>query len=162
VPPTDQQPLRIAAPAKVNLHLRVGPPTPDGFHPLLSWMVTVGLFDTLEFVPTVAQPGISLLCDDPAIPVDASNLVVKTASALLDGSQASPPDHRRAAGLGWAGLFGCQRTRPPLPGVMRVRAPGRAAAGVDGRVLLGFSRVDFRIFRKPPLRVAHSDAQQSM
>ena len=45
-------------------------------------MVTVGLFDKLEFTLT-DQPGISLSCDDPAIPCDASNLVVKTASALL-------------------------------------------------------------------------------
>ena len=44
--------MRVNAPAKINLHLRVGPPTPDGFHPLLTWMVTVGLFDNLEFTLT--------------------------------------------------------------------------------------------------------------
>jgi 4-diphosphocytidyl-2-C-methyl-D-erythritol kinase len=80
--------LRVSAPAKTNLHLRVGPPTADGFHPLLSWMVTVGLFDKLEFT-LVDVPGIDLSCDDPAIPCDASNLVVKTASGLLDLIRAS-------------------------------------------------------------------------
>jgi 4-diphosphocytidyl-2-C-methyl-D-erythritol kinase len=60
--------LRVSAPAKINLHLRVGPvAAADGFHPLLSWMVTVGLFDNLEFT-LVDVPGIDLSCDDPAIP----------------------------------------------------------------------------------------------
>src|SRR4051812_38361815 len=39
--------MRLLAPAKINLHLRGGPLQDDGFHPLLTWMVTVGLFDTL-------------------------------------------------------------------------------------------------------------------
>src|SRR5436305_148778 len=80
--------FRTPAPAKINLHLRVGPPTADGFHPLLSWMVTVALFDKLEFT-LVDAPGVALSCDDPAIPVDASNLIVKTASALLETNRAS-------------------------------------------------------------------------
>jgi len=74
--------LHVSASAKINLHLRVGPPTADGFHPLSSWMVTVGLFDNLEFTP-VDRPGVWLSCDDPAIPCDASNLIVKTGAALL-------------------------------------------------------------------------------
>jgi len=81
--------FRTPAPAKINLHLRVGPPTADGFHPLLSWMVTVALFDKLEFTLVDGPPGVALSCDDPAIPVDASNLVVKTASALLETNRAS-------------------------------------------------------------------------
>lgn len=40
--------LRVLAPAKLNLHLRVGPPRVDGFHPLLTWMCTASLFDTLK------------------------------------------------------------------------------------------------------------------
>jgi 4-diphosphocytidyl-2-C-methyl-D-erythritol kinase len=77
---------RVTAPAKINLHLRVGPPTADGFHPLLSWMATVGLFDNLEFT-LVDSPGVALSCDDPAIPCDESNLIVKTASAILEMSR---------------------------------------------------------------------------
>jgi len=44
--------MQLLAPAKINLYLRVGPLGADGyegFHPLVSWMVTVGLFDTLSF-----------------------------------------------------------------------------------------------------------------
>ncbi|MBC7785034.1 MAG: 4-(cytidine 5'-diphospho)-2-C-methyl-D-erythritol kinase, partial [Burkholderiales bacterium] len=41
--------MRVLAPAKLNLHLRVGPKQSDGFHPVNTWMVTVGLFDKLDF-----------------------------------------------------------------------------------------------------------------
>ncbi len=85
--------MRLHAPAKINLHLRVGPRRGDGFHPLLTWMTTVGLFDTLDLNP-VDSPGggridgnagcLSLATDDPALPTDARNLVARAASALAD------------------------------------------------------------------------------
>jgi len=98
-------PHRFLAPAKVNLHLRVGPPRPDGFHPLLSWMCTVGLFDTLEIrFERAGDAGIALAIDPasatPAddhgarpsgqggateshVPVDGRNLVVRAADAWV-------------------------------------------------------------------------------
>lgn len=39
--------IHLDAPAKVNLALAVGPPRPDGFHPIASWMTTVDLCDEL-------------------------------------------------------------------------------------------------------------------
>jgi len=83
------EPFRVAAPAKINLDLRVGPPAANGFHPLESWMVTVGLFDNLEFTHT-STPGVHLACGDPALPTDDSNLVVKCATALLRAAQTDP------------------------------------------------------------------------
>src|SRR5918993_3096069 len=90
--------MRVHAPAKINLHLRVGPRRDDGFHPLLTWMTTVGLFDTLDFDPVDPSYGehsgggqvdgsagcLSLATSDPALPTDARNLVVRAASALAD------------------------------------------------------------------------------
>jgi 4-diphosphocytidyl-2-C-methyl-D-erythritol kinase len=108
--------LSVRAPAKINLHLRVGPPRAgDGFHPILSWMVAVGLFDKLEFV-LVDRPGITLTCDDPVIPCDASNLIVKTASALLrpelvEGS-AVPPSEARRRGI--VGISAALQKRIPV------------------------------------------------
>jgi 4-diphosphocytidyl-2-C-methyl-D-erythritol kinase len=75
--------MRRLAPAKINLHLRVGPPREDGFHPLLTWMCTVGLFDELEF-STAGDRAVELTCDDPAIPTGAENLIVRAAMALAD------------------------------------------------------------------------------
>ena len=40
--------VRVAAPAKLNLALSVGPPNVDRMHPIASWMVTVDLFDDLD------------------------------------------------------------------------------------------------------------------
>ena len=40
--------LRVRVPAKINLHLAVGPRRSDGYHELVSVMQTVSLFDTLR------------------------------------------------------------------------------------------------------------------
>src|SRR5215213_6751959 len=94
--------MRLLAPAKINLHLRVGRRRDDGFHPLLTWMCTVGLFDTLtlEAAPerTSATPpaagragglagaapgsGIWFDCDRADLPRDEGNLVVRIAKAF--------------------------------------------------------------------------------
>ena len=74
--------MRLLAPAKINLHLRVAPPTADGFHPLLTWMSTVGLCDTLDVSPAAGPEPVVLTCDDASLPTDSRNLVVKAAEVL--------------------------------------------------------------------------------
>ena len=83
--------MKLLAPAKVNLHLRVGPPAPDGFHPLLTWMCTVSLFDTLTLShaePRLSvSPGsglIQLSCDDPVLACDETNLIVRAGKVLAE------------------------------------------------------------------------------
>jgi len=66
--------MRLTAPAKINLHLRVGPRRADGFHPLLSWMAFIGLFDNLLL--TEKTIGVTLTCDDPLLPCDERNLAM--------------------------------------------------------------------------------------
>jgi 4-diphosphocytidyl-2-C-methyl-D-erythritol kinase len=80
--------MRLLAAAKVNLHLRVGPPRPDGFHPLLSWMCAVGLYDALNIEPA-ASAGVLLSCDRADLPCDQSNLIVKAANALAEAAAAT-------------------------------------------------------------------------
>ena len=92
--------MRVLCPAKINLHLRVGRRRADGFHPLLSWFTTVGLFDTLtvEDRREAAPPGreragaerILLLSSDlPGLADDESNLVVRAAEALAHAAAAA-------------------------------------------------------------------------
>jgi 4-diphosphocytidyl-2-C-methyl-D-erythritol kinase len=69
------------APAKINLHLRVGPARSDGFHPLLTWMTTVGLSDRLTAARTDTA-AVTMTCDDPTLPVDGTNLVIRAATSL--------------------------------------------------------------------------------
>lgn len=73
--------MRVYSPAKINLHLRVGPKRPDGFHPIMSWMVTVGLFDKLDFVPDWTGR-VQLDCSDPSLVTDQTNLVIRAAQSL--------------------------------------------------------------------------------
>jgi len=85
--------MKLLAPAKINLHLRVGRRREDGFHPLLSWMCTVGLFDNLSLEPAaVSSAGsqyVTLACDVPDLAVDQTNLVVRTAEGFLEAARAA-------------------------------------------------------------------------
>ncbi|HZS11745.1 MAG TPA: 4-(cytidine 5'-diphospho)-2-C-methyl-D-erythritol kinase [Nitrospirales bacterium] len=80
--PVNAPPIRITAPAKVNLILRVLDRRPDGFHDIWSIMQTVGLHDDLR-VSAGDRPGITLTSSDPLLPIDDRNLVVRAAKAVL-------------------------------------------------------------------------------
>jgi len=66
--------------AKVNLNLRVLGRREDGFHEVVTLLQTISLHDTLTFEPS--EGGFKLLCDDPSLPVDGTNLIVRAAKAL--------------------------------------------------------------------------------
>lgn len=73
-------PLTLKAPAKLNLSLRVMGKRDDGFHEIDTLMVKLpGLADEISFAPATS---FSFECDDPAIPSDDENLVVKAAMAF--------------------------------------------------------------------------------
>jgi 4-diphosphocytidyl-2-C-methyl-D-erythritol kinase len=95
--------MRLLAPAKINLHLRVGPPRVDGFHPLLTWMCTCGLFDTLE-LERADLPGAALRCDDPRLPCDSRNLVVQAIEAFANELNVAHKGETPSIGL-WAYLM---------------------------------------------------------
>jgi len=64
--------------AKINWMLRVTNKRADGFHDLETIFQTISLHDTLTFTPS---DHLTLTCDDPAIPVDETNLVMRAARA---------------------------------------------------------------------------------
>jgi len=69
------EPLSLDAPAKLNLSLVVMGKRPDGYHELNTLMVKLpGLADRLSFE---SAETFSFTCDDPTLPTDESNLVVK-------------------------------------------------------------------------------------
>ena len=68
--------MKVRAHAKINWTLRVTGRRADGFHDLETVFQTISLHDTLTFMPA---DRLSLTCDDPTIPCDASNLVVRAA-----------------------------------------------------------------------------------
>ncbi len=71
------------APAKINVHLAVGPLRPDGFHELQTVYLAVSLLDTVTVRP---GEGLSLTVSgegaDGAVPTDRGNLVWKAAELL--------------------------------------------------------------------------------
>ncbi len=79
----------ICAPAKVNLILKVLDRRPDGYHNLWSLMQTVGVEDRLRFRLRPDSTAIRLTCDDPSLPTDTRNLIVRAASLLKDRARRS-------------------------------------------------------------------------
>jgi len=72
-------PAVLPCPAKLNLLLAVTGRRADGFHELVSLVAPVEFGDTLT-VESATE--FSLTCDDPALPVDDTNLVLKSARAF--------------------------------------------------------------------------------
>lgn len=72
---------REDCPAKLNLYLAVGGKRADGYHDLVSLVVPVSLADEL-FAEMSNSGADSLVCDDPEIPCDAQNLVLRAAAAF--------------------------------------------------------------------------------
>jgi 4-diphosphocytidyl-2-C-methyl-D-erythritol kinase len=77
--------VTVRAPAKINLHLGVGAPREDGFHPLLTVYQAVGLYDD---VTARTAPGWSLGAGLPdwmpadAVPLSGENIVDRAADLL--------------------------------------------------------------------------------
>jgi len=68
--------MKILSPAKINLTLEIVGRRPDGFHELETWMLPVGLDDTLE-IELAGRP--SFTSNIPELKGDSSNLVIRTA-----------------------------------------------------------------------------------
>lgn len=71
--------MQIEAYAKINWALRVTARRDDGFHDLETLFQEISLHDTLTIEPAER---FSFTCDDPTIPTDERNLVVRAARAI--------------------------------------------------------------------------------
>ncbi len=65
--------------AKINWTLRILGKRDDGFHELFTVFQTVSLHDTIHFA---GADTLELTCDDPNVPADDRNLIIKAAKAL--------------------------------------------------------------------------------
>jgi 4-diphosphocytidyl-2-C-methyl-D-erythritol kinase len=78
--------IRVVAPAKINLVLRILERRPDGYHNLWSLMQTVRVEDEITIARTEAHSLVALRCDDPSLKTDGSNLVHRAAVAVMEQS----------------------------------------------------------------------------
>jgi len=84
--------MKILAPAKVNLYLRVVGKRRDGYHLIDSLMVPVNLYDEIEINRSrTAKRLLTVTCDDPMVPVGEKNLAYKAAALVLDRAGVSDP-----------------------------------------------------------------------
>ncbi len=60
--------VTIASPAKINLHLEIGPRLPNGYHLLRSVFQMIDLYDTLEVTLQPSSHGFSFICNEYEIP----------------------------------------------------------------------------------------------
>ena len=77
------------SPAKLNLFLAVTGRRPDGYHDLVSVVAPLAWGDDLSAHPS-GDGGDRLTCDDPALPVGATNLILKAAAAFRAAGGKAP------------------------------------------------------------------------
>ena len=71
--------MRISAPAKINLGLRILRKRTDGFHDLDTVFLRIGWADELRYEPA---PSDTMTCSDASLPTDAGNLCMQALEAV--------------------------------------------------------------------------------
>ncbi|MCU0565138.1 MAG: 4-(cytidine 5'-diphospho)-2-C-methyl-D-erythritol kinase [Oculatellaceae cyanobacterium Prado106] len=85
----------LIAPAKINLYLEIIGDRPDGYHELAMILQSIDLADRIHLRSNGTE-AIRVQCDDPQVPVDASNLAHKAAAVM---KEAFPEAFRRYGGV---------------------------------------------------------------
>ena len=81
----DGKSVQIAAPAKINLFLKVMGKRPDGYHDIFSWFQALDLVDRLE-IEIADHSDIEIILDDPDVPTGPDNLISMAAQALREAT----------------------------------------------------------------------------
>jgi 4-diphosphocytidyl-2-C-methyl-D-erythritol kinase len=77
----NETPLTLKSFAKINWNLQIIGRRDDGFHELCTIFQTVSLHDTLTFEKS---EDLILTCDNPKVPSDETNLIIKAARILQE------------------------------------------------------------------------------
>jgi 4-diphosphocytidyl-2-C-methyl-D-erythritol kinase len=78
--------------AKINWSLRILTKRPDGYHEVRTVLQTISLCDELHFESTTGTD-LTFSCNEPHLPFDEQNLVVRAASMLRESAGAAPGCH---------------------------------------------------------------------
>jgi 4-diphosphocytidyl-2-C-methyl-D-erythritol kinase len=78
-------PVTVPSFAKINWFLQVLGERPDGYHEVVTVLQTISLRDEITFKLSDGDDGPwAFTCDDPSIPTDKSNLILKVALYLME------------------------------------------------------------------------------
>lgn len=122
--------VRVRAPGKVNLSLRVGSRRPDGYHPVATVFQAVSLYEDVVASPS---DGLEVTVSGPQaahVPTDGSNLALRAARALAERTGIDEGVHLHLhKGVPVAGGMagGSPTPRPPCSPATRSGAPRSAA-----------------------------------
>ena len=76
--------IRLEAPAKLNLFLKVTGRRPDGYHELHTLFQKVSLFDRIELAAREGEPRVELCCPGSSLPTGPENLAYRAALLFLE------------------------------------------------------------------------------
>ena len=74
--------IRVLAPAKVNLTLRVLGRRTDGYHDIESLVQKISIYDRVTILEK-DEPGILLTCSDPSLPTGPDNLAYRAGELMI-------------------------------------------------------------------------------
>src|SRR4029077_8597640 len=80
--------MQVLAPAKINLSLKILSQREDGFHEIETLIAPISLCDELKI--DKKGKGIEFRCDDPFVPQDEDNLVVRAAKSFFAAVKMKP------------------------------------------------------------------------
>jgi len=149
--------VKIRAPAKINLRLRVIGQRADGYHLIDTIMLPVSLYDDIEIITgkkigkkTALKDRLTVRCDDPLVPRGKKNLAYQAALHLLSREKIDRQVHIRihkripvGAGLGG----GSTDAAATLVGLNRLLRLGYTSKRLEGMSLALGADVPF--FVKP-------------
>jgi 4-diphosphocytidyl-2-C-methyl-D-erythritol kinase len=88
--------VKIRAPAKINVGLRVVGKRVDGYHLLDTVMIPVSLYDEIYITKSIRKgrsstAKLTVTCDNPAVPSDEGNIVFRAADLIIKENSINEP-----------------------------------------------------------------------
>src|SRR5215471_125169 len=75
--------MKVRAPAKINLSLKILGRRSDGFHEIETLIAPISLCDDIKIERTDSAEGFQFDCDDPSVPTGDDNLIVRAAKSFF-------------------------------------------------------------------------------
>ena len=82
--------MQVFAPAKINLSLKILGRRSDGFHEIETVIAPISLCDEIRIDRKKDGHRIDVRCDDPSVPKDKDNLVVRAANLFFETTKITP------------------------------------------------------------------------